>query len=92
MNSQDQDLTMPVEVVDAPSRYPRAIGRQPITNARTVREEMCRVYRAVATGKVEAKNGNSMVYMLSQILKAIEVEQIESKLDAVIQDQQSRTR
>ena len=69
---------------DVPMRYPRALGRQPIDTVNGVREEMGRVYRAVAGGKISTKQGNSMIYMLQVIAKTIEVEKIEGQLEAVL--------
>lgn len=70
--------------IDIPQRYPRAIGRQPIDTINRVREEMGRVYRAVAAGKISTKKGSSMVFMLNVIAKTIEVEKVESQLEAVL--------
>lgn len=68
---------------DIPQRYPRAIGRQPLTTVNQVREEMARVYKATASGKITTKQGSQMIYMLQAISKTIEVEKIESKLEAI---------
>ena len=79
-----------VEVIDGSTdvamRYPRALGRQPINTIQNVREEMCRVYRAVAGGKISTKQGSSMVYMLSVIGKTIEVEKIEPALEMIMRE------
>ena len=62
---------------DVPQRYPRALGRQPLNTISQVREEMCRVYRAVAQGKISTKQGAQMVYMLQVVAKTIEGQKLE---------------
>lgn len=76
--------------IDVPQRYPRALGRQPLKSVNDVREEMARVYRAVAAGKISTKQGTQMVYMLSVMTRTIEIEQIEGKLDAMIRERELR--
>lgn len=45
----------------------------------------------MATGKISVKHGNGMVFVLSMIVKTIEVEQIETKLKAIEQEQRSKS-
>lgn len=68
---------------DVPQRYPRAIGRQPLTTVNQVREEMARVYKATASGKITTRQGAQMVHMLQVIGKTIEVEKIEPLLEEI---------
>ena len=57
------------------------LGRHQLDSVSRVREEMARVYRAVARGKRTPKEGAQMVYILGVIAKAIEVEKIEPLIE-----------
>jgi hypothetical protein len=81
-----------LESPDAPQRCPRAIGRQPLNTIQQVREEMGRVYRAVAQGKISVKQGAQMTYMLQVQAKTIEVEKIEPALEIMMREREERRR
>jgi hypothetical protein len=74
-----------LDASDVPQRYPRALGRKPVATVGQTREEMERVYRAVAAGKISTKQGAQMIYMLQVIAKTIEVEKIEPMLEMIRQ-------
>lgn len=63
-----------LDPVDLPTKYPRALGRQPLNNVSQVREECARVYRAVAAGRISAKAGSALAYQLSTVAKLMEIE------------------
>jgi hypothetical protein len=48
-----------------------------------VRSEMARVYREMRNGNIESQDGTRFVYVLGQIGKLIEAEQIEQRLAAL---------
>ena len=48
-----------------------------------VRVEMAKVYRAMKRGKVPTQDGTRLVYVLSQIGRVIEVDQIGARVEAV---------
>lgn len=81
-----------VEDADVPQRYPRALGRQPLNTINQVREEMCRVYRAVTQGKVSTKQGAQLTYMLQVVARTIEVEKIEPALERILQEREQQVR
>lgn len=58
----------------------RTLGRHPLNTLADIRDEMARVYRAVCNGKVEAKPGQGMVYMLGQIGRATEGADLEKRI------------
>ena len=57
---------------DTPTKYPRAIGRQPIKTLNQLQDEMARVYKAVASGKISTSHGSKMIYMLREIAKTVD--------------------
>ncbi len=48
-----------------------------------VRIEMAKVYREMKLGKVPAQDGTRLVYVLSQIGRAIESQVVEARIDAI---------
>jgi hypothetical protein len=73
---------------DTPTRYPRAIGRRPLTTLNEVAEELARLYRAVAAGKVAASDGTKLAFMLSTLARTIEAAKIEPAIEALEQRRQ----
>jgi len=49
---------------------------------------MVRVYREVRSGQIEPADGTKLTYMLKQIFDAIQIEQLETRLEAL--EQQAR--
>ncbi len=56
-------------------------------SAESVRREMARVYRHARFGQIVTQDATRLVYMLSQILKAFELTEIEKRL-AALEDSQ----
>lgn len=48
-----------------------------------LRIEMAKVYRAAKTGEIDSQEGSRLVYMLSNIGKVIEAQQVEERVDAI---------
>lgn len=63
-------------IVDSPT--PQKI---PLHSADHVRVEMARVYREMRAGTLDMKKGCSLVYVLGQVGKMIEVSIIEKKIE-----------
>ena len=61
---------------------PRGRGAR-LGNLKQVRSEMTRVYREVRSGLIEPADGTKLTYMLKQIFDAIQVEQLEARLEAL---------
>lgn len=65
------------------------IGRLPtpprlnLGNVEAVRREMARVYRHAKFGQMPTQHATRLVYMLSQILKAFELTDIERRIEAL---------
>lgn len=70
---------------DVAVKHPRALGRQRLETVKDVRQEMCRAYRAVTSGKISNKAGNSLVYMLSVVVRTMEIERDEQDLELLKQ-------
>lgn len=63
-----------------PTPLARTLGRHPLETLTDVRNEMARVYRAVCNRRIEAKQGQGMVYMLGQIGRATEGADLEKRI------------
>jgi hypothetical protein len=48
-----------------------------------VRVEMARVYREMRASRIETQDGTRLVYVLSQIGRIVEIQQVDSRLEAV---------
>lgn len=92
MSAERSNAVVVLDGGDVPTRYPRALGRQPLNTIQQVREEMGRVYRAVSQGKISTKQGAQMTYMLQVIAKTIEVEKIEPALELILREREERRR
>lgn len=51
-----------------------------LATALDVRREMAKVYRETKAGKIDTADGAKLIYMLSQVGKMIELEEIEARL------------
>jgi hypothetical protein len=63
---------------EAPRRFCRSLGRQPITTLNQVREEMARVYRALVGGKITIKEHNAAMFGLQTIARTMSLEKVEA--------------
>ena len=61
---------------------PRGRGAR-LGNLKQVRSEMVKVYREVRSGQIEPADGTKLTYMLKQIFDAIQIEQLETRLEAL---------
>lgn len=90
----DEELAGAVTVIDGAAdvakKYPRALGRQPLNSVGQIREEVCRLYRAVTQGKLSAKEAARAVYILQVAAKMVEVEKIEPMLEAIQREREAR--
>lgn len=68
------------------------VGRKRLRTAVDVRDELERVYRAAARGKLSMRDATSLTYILSQQLKAIEIADIEPALLAAQEVQRQYAR
>ena len=66
-----------------PTTGPRALGRKRLNSAGDVREELSRVYRALVQGKITPQQNGAMVNTLSHLIRAMEIEKIETRLEAL---------
>ena len=62
------------EVLDDPT------PRINLATSEDIRREMAKVYRETRCNKIMPSNGTKLVYMLTNILKAYEVSEIEKRL------------
>ncbi len=62
------------QIIEGP--YPRIN----LSTSEDIRREMAKVYRETRCNKILPSNGTKLVYMLTNILKAYEVTEIEKRL------------
>jgi hypothetical protein len=74
---------------DTPRRLPRAIGRSPLTTLDQVAREQALLYRSVASGKVSPTVGSKLTFMLSQLVRTLEVSRLEPAIERLEQQRQS---
>ncbi len=73
-----QDTANDSGIAPPPKRY-----RCKLDSAQDVRREMSRVYRECRSYLVDVQDGSKLIFMLSQLLKAIETGDIEARLEAL---------
>lgn len=67
------------EVIPMPDKNPTIH----LKTLHDVRIEMAKVYRAMKTQELETQEGTRLVYVLSQLSKVIETQQIDERTDAI---------
>lgn len=74
----------PADIVAAQrARLPTSPRRINLKTLGQVRREMALVYRQMRAGAIESQDGTRYVYVLSQIGKMIEIDEIERRLCAL---------
>lgn len=58
-------------------------ARLPLRNGVDVRRELAKVYREARSGKLDKAEAAKLTYILGELRKAIELEEIERRLDAL---------
>lgn len=56
-----------------------------LTSARSIRQEMGRVYRECRLGKLDTKNGARLIFMLLSMFRVVEGSILEERLDVIEQ-------
>jgi hypothetical protein len=67
-------MTTDTEIIEDP------LPRINLSTSEDIRREMAKVYRETRFNKILPNNGSKLVYMLTNILKAYEVAEIEKRL------------
>jgi hypothetical protein len=62
---------------------PPEIGRHPLRTLNDVGEEIARVYRAFARGKIATKDANAAVFQLTSLARVLEVVRIEHQVELI---------
>lgn len=58
-------------------------GRIPLRTFRQVREELARVYRDARQGRIESQDATRLAFILDQLRKAIEADELLSRVEAL---------